>query len=55
MSHSPGGRLPLLSAMPAVTFPAAEHHRRFGRYQIQGGVLKCDDTMHLVQGSVLTA
>ena len=26
-SHSPGGRLPLLSARPAVTFPAAEHHR----------------------------
>ena len=23
----PGGRLPLLSARPAVTFPAAEHHR----------------------------
>ena len=22
-----GGRLPLLSARPAVTFPAAEHHR----------------------------
>ena len=27
VSHSPGGRLPLLSARPAVTFPAAEHHR----------------------------
>jgi len=26
-SHSPGGRLSLLSARPAVTFPAAEHHR----------------------------
>jgi len=25
--HPPGGRLPLLSARPAVTFPAAEHHR----------------------------
>jgi len=24
--HPPGGRLPLLSARPAVTFPAAEHH-----------------------------
>jgi len=23
----PGGRLPLLSARPAVTFPAAEQHR----------------------------
>ena len=27
VSNPPGGRLPLLFAMPAVTFPAAEHHR----------------------------
>ena len=27
VSHPPGGRLPLFSARPAVTFPAAEHHR----------------------------
>ena len=27
ISHPPGGRLPLLSARPAVTFPAAQHHR----------------------------
>jgi len=27
LSHPPGGRLPLLSAKPAVTFPAAEHQR----------------------------
>jgi len=26
-SSIPGSRLPLLSARPAVTFPAAEHHR----------------------------
>jgi len=26
ISHSPSGRLPLLSARPAVTFPATEHH-----------------------------
>jgi len=26
-SHEPGARLPLLSARPAVTFPAWEHHR----------------------------
>jgi len=26
ISHPPGGRLPLLSARPAVTFPAAEHY-----------------------------
>ena len=27
VSHPPGGRMPLLSARPAVTSPAAEHHR----------------------------
>jgi len=27
VSHPPGGRLPLLSARPAVTSPAAELHR----------------------------
>jgi len=27
VSHPPGGRLPLLSARHAVTFPATEHHR----------------------------
>ena len=27
ISHPPGGRLPLLSGRPAVTSPAAEHHR----------------------------
>jgi len=27
VSHPLGGRLPLLSARPVVTFPAAEHHR----------------------------
>jgi len=34
VSHAPGGRLPLLSARPAITSPAAEHHRPFGRYQV---------------------
>jgi len=32
ISHPPGGRLPLLSARPAVTFPAAEHHHICGYY-----------------------
>jgi len=27
VSHPPGGRLPLVSARPAVTSPTAEHHR----------------------------
>jgi len=26
LSHPPGGRLPLLSARPATTFPDEEHH-----------------------------
>ena len=26
ISHPPGGRLPIHSVRPAVTFPAAEHH-----------------------------
>jgi len=34
-SHIPSGRLPLLSARPAVIFPAREHHRHLAdRYQI---------------------
>jgi len=28
ISHPPGGRVPLLSARPVVTFSAAEQHRR---------------------------
>jgi len=28
ISHPPGGRLTLLFARPAITSPAAEHHRR---------------------------
>ena len=36
ISHPPGGRLPLLSARPAVTFPAAEHH-----YPLAGSKLYC--------------
>ena len=36
VSHPPGGRLPLLSSRPAVTFPAAEHH-----YPLAGTKLYC--------------
>ena len=36
VSHPPGGRLPLLFARPAVTFPAAEHH-----YPLAGTTLYC--------------
>ena len=34
ISHPPGSRLPLLSARPAVTFPAAEHHRPLARTKL---------------------
>jgi len=36
VSHPPGGRLPLLSARPAVTSPVAEHHR-----PLAGAMLYC--------------
>jgi len=36
VSHPPGGRLPLLSARPAVTSPAAEHH-----HHLDGTKLYC--------------
>ena len=34
LSHPPGGRLPLLSARPGVTFPATEHHRPFANTKL---------------------
>jgi len=45
--HPPGGRLPLLSAKPEVTFPAAEHHRplactKFKQDSWEAGGLKLD-------------
>jgi len=36
VSHPPGGRLSLRSTRPAVTFPAAEHHR-----PLDGTTLNC--------------
>ena len=39
ISHPPDGRLPLLSARPAVIFPAAEHH-----HHLAGTKLYCLDT-----------
>ena len=38
ISHPPGDRLPLLSARPAVTFPAAEHHRPLTGTKLYGTV-----------------
>ena len=34
INHPPGGRLPLLSARHAVTFPAAEHHHSLARTKL---------------------
>ena len=34
VSHPPGGRLPSLSAWPAVTSPATEHHRPLAGTQL---------------------
>ena len=42
LSHPPGSRLPLLSARPAVTSPAAEHHR-----PLAGTKLYCLVTRHI--------
>ena len=39
VSHTPGGRLPLLSARPPVTSPAAEHH-----HPLAGSKLHCLET-----------
>jgi len=40
VSHPPGGRLPLLSARPAVTSPAAEHHRPLAGTKLYGLVIE---------------
>jgi len=50
ISHPPGGRLPLLSARPAVTFPAAEHHRPLARTKLYCLVTKAHRCEQLAQG-----
>jgi len=48
-SHPPGGRLPLLSASPAVTFPAAEHHHPLAGtklYCLVTEVHRCEQLAH---------
>jgi len=47
ISHSPGGRLSLLSARPAVTFPAAEHHRPLAGINRKSNVLPVAPQRHL--------
>jgi len=50
ISHPPGGRLPLLSAMPAVTSPAAEHHRPLAGTKLYCLVTEAHRYEQLAQG-----
>jgi len=50
VSHPPGGRLPLLSASPVVTSPAAEHHRHFAGTKLHCLVTEADRCEQLAQG-----
>ena len=50
VSHPPGGRLPLLSARPAVTFPAAEHHRPLADTKLYCLVTEAHRCEQLAQG-----
>ena len=49
ISHPPGGRLPLLSR-PAVTFPAAEHHRPLAGSKLYCLVTETHRCQQLAQG-----
>jgi len=50
VSHPSGGRLPLLSARPAVTSPAAEHHRRLAGAKLYCLVTEAHRCEQLAQG-----
>ena len=50
VSHPPGGRLPLLSARPAVTSPAAEHHRPLAGTKLDCLVTEAHRCEQLAQG-----
>ena len=47
---SPQGRLPLLSARPAVTFPAAEHHHPLAGTKLYCLVTEVHRCKQLAQG-----
>ena len=51
ISHPPGGRLPLLSARPAVTFPAAQHHRHSAGTKLYCLVTEAHRCEQLTKGS----
>ena len=50
ISHPSGGRLPLLSARPAVTIPAAEHHRPLAATKLYCLVTEAHRCEQLAQG-----
>jgi len=50
VSHPPGGRLPLLSARPAVTSPTAEHHRPLAGTKLYCLLTKTHRYEQLAQG-----
>jgi len=50
VSHLSGGRLPLLSARPAVTSPAAEHHRPLAGTKLYCMVTEAHRCKQLAQG-----
>ena len=50
ISLPPGGRLPLLSTRPAVTFPAAEHHRLLAGTKLYCLVTEAHRCEQLAQG-----
>jgi len=50
VSHPPGGRLPLLSARPAVTFLAAEHQRPLAGTKLYCLVTEAHRCEQLAQG-----
>ena len=50
VGHPPGGRLPLLCARPAVTSPAAEHHRRLAGTKLYCLATEAHRCKQLAQG-----
>ena len=50
VSHPPGGRLPLFSARPAVTSPAAEHHHPLSGTKLYCLVTEAHRCEQLAQG-----
>ena len=50
VSYPLGSRLPLLSARPAVTFPAAEHHRPLAGTKLHCLVTEAHRCEQLAQG-----